>query len=193
MNEMFIFALPAKSSHAGACHSSISSIRKNKASASSSASSSQAPPSACSSMLIRASFLSTLVDAAPPRRKHSSLIPPCNMLRGLTQANASCESFLKTLKREEISPTTTAIWRIWLQGSRTYRGVLQPGAAHSALALKGGRGHCRVAYLLAFGFRAVGAVLGFVIAVRTWDSSGAFVVAVGAEAGPGAADLHSGG
>ena len=64
---------------------------------------------------------------------------------------------------------------------------------HSALALKGGRGHCRVGYLLAFGFRAVGAVLAFVIAVRTCDSSGPFVVADGAGAGPGAADLHSGG
>jgi len=58
---------------------------------------------------------------------------------------------------------------------------------------KGGRGHCRVAYLLAFGFRAVGAVLAFVIAVRACDPSGPFVVADGAGAGPGAADLHSGG
>src|ERR1700745_3946238 len=56
---------------------------------------------------------------------------------------------------------------------------------------KADRGHCRAACPLAFGFRAAGAVQAFAIVARDGDSSGPFVSAGGAGAGPAAADLHS--
>ena len=52
--------------------------------------------------------------------------------------NASCESFLKTLKREEIYASSYKIWSTAGEHRNLHRAVLQPTRLHSALGYRRG-------------------------------------------------------